>query len=111
MRSFLTEIGNMGFEAFLEQAPGNFDCSEGYGAILVHCKGGFGRSVVLSCILLIHMFDVPGRSVLGWSRIARPGAITTPEQEAFLCKLRGRADLQKRVGMLVEKPGINDASA
>jgi len=65
--------------------------------VLVHCKGGFGRSVVLAVCLLIHWHDVPGRALLGWSRIVRPGSITTPEQERFLCGLKGRADLDKFV--------------
>jgi hypothetical protein len=65
------------------------------GAILVHCKGGFGRSVVLACCLLIHRHDVPGRALLAWARIVRPGAVTTPQQERFLCGLGGRGDLER----------------
>lgn len=66
-------------------------------AVLVHCKGGFGRSIVFACCLLIWEHDIPGRSLLGWVRIVRPGAITTPQQERFLCRLSGRADLQRYV--------------
>merc|ERR1719162_1221399 len=68
---------------------------EGPRAILVHCKAGFGRSVVVACCLLIHWYDLPGRAVLGWARILRPGAITTVAQEVFLTRLRGRRDLEK----------------
>jgi len=64
-------------------------------AILVHCKGGFGRSIVLICCLLIHRLDVPGRALLGWVRIVRPGAVTTSQQERFLCSLSGRAELHR----------------
>lgn len=67
-------------------------------AVLIHCKGGFGRSIVFACCLLIWEHDIPGRSLLGWVRIVRPGAITTPEQERFLCRLCGRADLQRFLG-------------
>lgn len=67
------------------------------GAMLVHCKGGFGRSVVMACCCLIHQYDVPGRALLGWVRIARPGAITTAEQERFLCRFRGRDDLDRHL--------------
>jgi len=63
-------------------------------ARLVHCKGGFGRSVLMACCSLISEFDVPGAALLGWVRIARPGAITTPQQERFLCQFRGAADLE-----------------
>ncbi|CAK0878317.1 unnamed protein product [Prorocentrum cordatum] len=80
------------------------------GAVLVHCKGGFGRSVFLACLLVIYRCDVSGRGLLGWARIARPGAITTPEQEAVLRSLSGRADLCRkfgvpRVGLGVEPRG------
>jgi hypothetical protein len=65
------------------------------GAVLIHCKGGFGRSVVLCCCLAIYNYDVPGSALLGWSRIARPGAITTPQQEEFLLSMKGRAEILK----------------
>lgn len=64
-------------------------------AVLIHCKGGFGRSVVLACLLTIVEMDVPGRALLGWARIARPGAITTPQQEHFLCGMHGKADVER----------------
>jgi len=63
-------------------------------AILIHCKGGFGRSVVLAACLTVERFDVPGGAVMGWFRIMRPGAMTNLKQEVFLRKLRGCQDLQ-----------------
>jgi len=84
IQSAIEEASNVGSEG-----------SEGHKAMLVHCKGGFGRSVVLACCILIHWHDMPGRSLLGWARIVRPGSITTIEQERFLCRLRGREDLKK----------------
>jgi len=69
------------------------------GAVLVHCKGGFGRSVVLACCLAIHAYDIPGRALLGWVRIARPGAITTVQQEEFLISLKGSADVARFAGL------------
>lgn len=81
---------------FLEEAAGMQAASEaGRRALCIHCKGGFGRSVLLAAVLIVHRHDVSGRAVLGWVRIARPGAIATPEQEAFLCSLTGRADLDR----------------
>jgi len=69
------------------------------GAVLIHCKSGFGRSVVLACCLVIYLHDADGRGLLGWSRLVRPGAITTREQEEFLRGLRGRASLLRYAGM------------
>lgn len=74
-------------------------------AICVHCKGGFGRSVLLACVLAVYHYDVSGRAMLGWVRVARPGAITTPEQEKFLCSLQGRASVDMLVkGFALEQP-------
>jgi len=64
-------------------------------AVLLHCKGGFGRSVVLATCLAIYLFDVPDRVVLGWCRIVRPGAVTTPQQELFLVRLNGKEDVER----------------
>mmetsp|Transcript_7351 Transcript_7351/g.16056 ORF Transcript_7351/g.16056 Transcript_7351/m.16056 type:complete len:460 (-) Transcript_7351:192-1571(-) len=66
-------------------------------AIVIHCKGGFGRSATLACCLAIMHFDVPGRALLGWIRVVRPGAITTRKQERFIASLNGRGDLLKLV--------------
>jgi len=63
-------------------------------AVYIHCKGGFGRSVVLAACVAIDRFDVPGAMVLPWCRIARPGAITTRTQELFLKSLKGRSDIR-----------------
>jgi len=70
-------------------------------AVFVHCKGGFGRSVVLACCLAIYRLDVPGSALLGWVRIARPGAITTRAQELFLQKLSGSKDVARYAGFVV----------
>jgi protein-tyrosine phosphatase len=79
------------------------------GAVLVHCKGGFGRSAVLACCLAIYTYDIPGRALLGWVRIARPGAIATVLQEKFLVSLQGRKDVASFAG--IRQQAINqDAS-
>lgn len=64
------------------------------GAIAVHCKGGFGRSAILACAVVIDQLNVDGAALLGWLRVVRPGAITTHEQETFLCSLKGSKDLR-----------------
>ncbi|CAE8586724.1 unnamed protein product [Polarella glacialis] len=66
--------------------------------IAVHCKGGFGRSVVLACAIAIDRLDVSGSAIIGWVRIVRPGAVTTTEQEQMLCSFKGRDDLRKWAG-------------
>jgi hypothetical protein len=63
------------------------------GAILVHCKGGLGRSVTLACCLACYKYDIPGSALLGWARITRPGAFNTVRQEEFLLSLGGRVDI------------------
>jgi len=78
-------------------------------AMIVHCKGGFGRSVFLACLQVIYRYDVPGCGLLGWARMARPGAITTPEQEAVLRSLSGRGDLCRRYGVPIG--GLEGTSA
>jgi len=65
------------------------------GAVFFHCKGGFGRSVSLACSYIIFRYDVPGRALLAWARMCRPGAIITPQQERFLCSKGGRRDMEK----------------
>mmetsp|Transcript_44853 Transcript_44853/g.103635 ORF Transcript_44853/g.103635 Transcript_44853/m.103635 type:complete len:95 (-) Transcript_44853:32-316(-) len=67
--------------------------------IFVHSRSRFGRSVVLACCLAIHRLDVPGSVLLGWVRIARPGAISTRSQELFLHKLSGSEDVARYAGL------------
>jgi cell division cycle 14 len=69
------------------------------GAVLIHCKGGFGRSMILACMVVMCRYDVPGRALLGWVRMARPGSINTPEQEQFLCLFEGRDDVLRFAGL------------
>jgi protein-tyrosine phosphatase len=90
IRQFLDLAHQMGL--LKENAEGISDKSP---ALLVHCKSGFGRSVLLACCLIIFAYNVPGRAVLGWARLVRPGAITVREQELFLCDLNGREDLER----------------
>lgn len=71
-------------------------------ALMIHCRGGFGRSVLLACCLIISRFDVPGAALLGWARIVRPGAFTVRAQEVFLDSLRGRHDVLRYARMPTE---------
>merc|ERR1712187_571000 len=51
-------------------------------AIAIHCKGGFGRSVLIATCIISQYFGVPGSTLLAWVRICRTGAINTPDQES-----------------------------
>uniref|UniRef100_A0A7S4SZZ7 Tyrosine specific protein phosphatases domain-containing protein n=2 Tax=Alexandrium monilatum TaxID=311494 RepID=A0A7S4SZZ7_9DINO len=68
-------------------------------AVFVHCKGGFGRSVIFTCCLAIERFNISGRALLGWVHIARPGAFTTRKQQLFLIDLKGREDVRRAAGL------------
>jgi len=62
--------------------------------IIIHCKGGFGRSVLFACHLIAQRFTVYGSALLGWVRMVRPGAVTTLQQEQYILDLgRGRIEL------------------
>lgn len=58
--------------------------------ILVHCRGGLGRSGTVAAALLIAAGLTPNAAV-GAVRRARPGAIETAEQEAWLSRQTGAA--------------------
>lgn len=57
------------------------------GGIALHCKGGFGRSMCCASKIISLRYGIPGRALLGWIRIARPGAVNTPDQEMFIVSL------------------------
>lgn len=57
------------------------------GCIAIHCKSGFGRSIVMAALLLMYRYKFPGRAALGWCRLCRGGAITTPFQETYLSQV------------------------
>jgi len=69
------------------------------GGILFHCKGGFGRSILLASCLVIDVFNVPGGALLGWFRIMRPGVINSRNQELFLKSMEGSAALRAYAGL------------
>lgn len=52
-------------------------------SILVHCKGGLGRAGMITARLLVEL-GVPAEEAIRRVRAARPGAIETTAQEAFV---------------------------
>jgi ADP-ribosyl-[dinitrogen reductase] hydrolase len=61
--------------------------------IVVHCRGGLGRTGVIAARLLIELGEAPDKA-LQRVRAARPGAVETPEQEDYV--LRGVSNLISR---------------
>ena len=53
------------------------------GSIVVHCRGGLGRAGMVAAMLLVTMGEDPRRAIER-VRAVRPGAIETPEQEAYV---------------------------
>jgi ADP-ribosyl-[dinitrogen reductase] hydrolase len=63
------------------------------GRIVVHCRGGLGRSGTVCARLLVAMGRTPAQAI-ECTRRARPGAIETPDQERYVRAL----DAGPRVG-------------
>ncbi len=53
------------------------------GDLVLHCKGGLGRTGTLAACLLVSFGESPA-SALGRVRLARPGTVETPAQEAYV---------------------------
>ena len=56
-------------------------------ALVVHCRGGLGRTGLIAARLLIELGESPP-TALRRVRAARPGAVETPEQEHVRARLR-----------------------
>ena len=64
--------------------------SEG-GRIVLHCRGGIGRTGTIAARLLVE-FGVDPEDALRTVRAARPGAVETPAQEEYVMKLLARPE-------------------
>merc|ERR1719223_113514 len=65
------------------------------GVIAFHCKAGFGRSIAMAATWMVYKYDIAGHLALAWTRIARPGSITTPQQASYLYSLSGRESVEQ----------------
>ena len=66
--------------------PGGGHIGMTSGNIVIHCLGGLGRTGLVACKLLTEQ-GIPAASALEQVRAARPGAVETPEQEAYVLSL------------------------
>jgi ADP-ribosyl-[dinitrogen reductase] hydrolase len=55
--------------------------------IVIHCRGGLGRTGLIAARLLIELGETPGVA-LNRVRKARPGAVETRQQEEYVMNLR-----------------------
>lgn len=55
--------------------------------ILIHCRGGLGRTGLIACLLLVELGLSPQVSLQAVRR-ARPGTVETREQEQFVLNYR-----------------------
>jgi ADP-ribosyl-[dinitrogen reductase] hydrolase len=55
--------------------------------VLLHCMGGLGRSGMVAARLLVELGEEP-RTAIQRVRAARPGAIETAAQEAYVLACR-----------------------
>lgn len=80
------------FEAAWEETGPALRCIlQGGGRVLVHCRGGLGRSGMIAARLLVELGEAEPEAAIRMVRAARPGAIETPGQEAHAraaCRLR-----------------------
>jgi ADP-ribosyl-[dinitrogen reductase] hydrolase len=61
--------------------------------VLVHCRGGLGRSGTIAARLMVEL-GTPAATAISAVRKARPGAIETREQEQFVRGISGVAERQ-----------------
>lgn len=62
---------------------------------VIHCRGGLGRTGLLSCLVLIELGSSPGNA-LQLVRTARPGTVETQAQQNFVLNYKAITDPQLR---------------
>ena len=66
--------------------------------VLVHCRGGLGRTGMVAARLLVEFAGATPRQALDRVREARHGAVETPEQEAWVLELKAPSPARDRRG-------------
>lgn len=75
--------GPAALAAWAELAPRLRAAWAAGGRVVVHCAAGLGRSGTVAACLLLRA-GLPADAAIAAVRAARPGAIETPAQEAFI---------------------------
>ncbi len=74
-----------GLEAWRQISPSIHQMLDAGGRLLIHCRGGIGRSGLMAAFVLLERGD-DLRTAMATVREVRPGAIETLEQERFLAR-------------------------
>ena len=61
------------------------------GKILIHCKGGLGRSGMIAARLLVELGTMTSEEAIRRVRVSRPGAIETREQERHVLTAKSQS--------------------
>ena len=61
------------------------------GRVLVHCRGGLGRTGMVAARLLVEVAGATPQQALNDVREVRPGAVETPAQQAWVLELQAPA--------------------
>lgn len=64
----------------------------GGGSAVIHCKGGLGRTGTLAALLVAGELGVTADEAIAQVRRARPGAIETADQEAYVRRVAAAAN-------------------
>jgi protein-tyrosine phosphatase len=66
--------------------------------VLVHCRGGLGRTGMVAARLLVEVAGTTPQQALDAVREARPGAVETPEQETWVLGLTAASPIPDGAG-------------
>ncbi len=81
----------------------------GGGRVVVHCRGGLGRSGIVAALLLIEA-GMAGQAAVETVRKARPGAIETVQQEAYVRGYRPMLPVERAASIAAPpRPRISPA--
>lgn len=92
-------------ESWIKIQPSLHQTLQNGGRIVIHCKGGLGRTGLLAARILVE-FGMPPIEAINQVRQARPGAIETIEQECYVLAVgegpQPSTGIQSHLGMEVD---------
>jgi protein-tyrosine phosphatase len=80
------EAESEGFEAFVEDVVQRLEQGQ---TVVVHCRGGLGRTGTLAACVLVALGRHPADKAISAVREVRKGTVQTREQEAFVRLFEG----------------------